>query len=171
MASITLGGATVHTVGDPPTVGDEAPDFTLTRVDLEDVSLSAFAGERLILNVFPSVETGICAATTRYFNEAAADLPGVKILTISKDTPFALKRFRAAEGIDEVIMLSGIRSSFGDDYGVTMEDGPFAGLYSRLVFVLDASHRVVYVEQVPEIGSEPDYAAALEAVAAAPQDA
>ncbi len=162
MASITLDGTPTKTIGDPPAVGEKAPDFTLTGVDLEDVSLSDFEGTNLILNIFPSVETGVCAITVRYFNMEAADLEGTTVLTISKDTPFALGRFRAGEGIENVKMLSGIRSSFGDDYEVTIADGPFGGLYSRVVMGIDADGVVRHVEQVSEIGDEPDYDAVLD---------
>ena len=162
MATITLGGNTIHTSGELPKKGQKAPDFVLTGADLSDVSLKDFAGKRKILNIVPSVDTGVCAASARRFNVEAAKLNKVVILTISADLPFAQKRFCAAEGIKEVIPLSELRSrDFGKDYGVRITDGKMAGLLSRAVVVLDENDTVIHAEQVPEIAQEPDYDAAL----------
>ena len=158
MASITLQGNEIHTAGDLPQTGAAAPDFRLTNSELESVSLDHFQGSRLVLNIVPSVDTGVCAASAMRFSEEASKLDNAKILTISQDLPFALNRFCAAKDIDNIVMLSGFRDdSFGQDYGVTIQDGPFAGLYSRAVVVLDENHQVIYTEQVPEIAKEPDY--------------
>lgn len=165
MAEITFKGNKVHTSGTLPKTGAAAPDFRLTRGDLTDVSLADFRGRKLILNIVPSLDTGVCAASARRFNQEAATLPDVTILTISNDLPFAQKRFCEAEGIAAVVPLSQMRDrAFGKTYGVEIVDGPLAGLLSRAVVVLDTAHRVTYVEQVPEIAQEPDYARALAAV-------
>jgi thioredoxin-dependent peroxiredoxin len=165
MATIQLRGNPVHTSGELPAKGQKAPDFKLTRANLSDVSLADFAGKKKILNIVPSLDTGICAASARRFNQEAAALPNVVILTISDDLPFAQKRFCEAEGIKEVIPLSELRSrDFGRDYGVRITDGPMAGLLSRAVVVLDDKDQVVYTEQVNEITTEPDYAKAVAAV-------
>ena len=164
MANIKLGGNPIHTVGELPKKGDKAPDFKLTRGDLKDVSLADYAGKKKILNILPSLDTGVCAASTRRFNEEAAKLGNTVILTISNDLPFAQKRFCEAEGIREVVPLSELRSrDFGEAYGVRIADGPMAGLMSRAVLVLDENDVVVHAEQVPEIAQEPDYASALAA--------
>ena len=164
MADIKLGGSPIHTVGELPKKGDKAPDFKLTRGDLKDVSLADYAGKKKILNILPSLDTGVCAASTRRFNEEAAKLGNTVILTISNDLPFAQKRFCEAEGIREVVALSELRSrDFGEAYGVRIADGPMAGLMSRAVLVLDENDVVVHAEQVPEIAQEPDYASALAA--------
>lgn len=168
MAEITLKGNPIHTIGALPQAGAPAPDFKLTRADLSDVSLADFAGRKLVLNIVPSLDTGVCAASARRFNEEAAALPGVAILTVSNDLPFAQARFCEAEGIGAVVMLSQLRDrAFGKAYGVEIVDGPLAGLLARAVVVLDARHRVAHAQLVPEIAQEPDYAAALKAVAAA----
>ncbi len=165
MATITLGGKTCQTSGDLPQLGTTAPDFQLISADMKTVRLSDFAGQPLILNIFPSVDTAVCGTTVRRFNQEAGDLDNTTVVTISKDLPFALKRFKAAEGLNNVVMSTAYRSpEFGDEYGLTILDGAFASLLSRCVVVLDAEHRVVYTEQVPEIGQEPDYDAALEAL-------
>lgn len=164
MATIKLGGNPIHTVGELPKKGDKAPDFKLTRTDLKDVSLEDYAGKKKILNILPSLDTGVCAASTRRFNVEAAKLGNTVILTISNDLPFAQKRFCEAEGIKEVVALSELRSrDFGEAYGVRIADGPMAGLMSRAVLVLDENNVVVHAEQVPEIAQEPDYASALAA--------
>ena len=164
MANIKLGGNPIHTVGELPKKGDKAPDFKLTGGDLKDVSLADYAGKKKILNILPSLDTGVCAASTRRFNQEAAKLGNTVILTISNDLPFAQKRFCEAEGIKEVVPLSELRSrDFGEAYGVRITDGPMAGLMSRAVLVLDENDIVVHAEQVPEIAQEPDYAAALAA--------
>jgi thiol peroxidase len=165
MATITLRGNEVQTVGELPAVGQQAPAFRLTGKDMKDVGLEAFAGQRLVLNIVPSLDTPVCATSARKFNEQAAALDNTKILTISADLPMAQGRFCAAEGIDKVITLSTFRhAEFGSDYGVTITSGPLEGLMSRAVVVLDASHKVIYTEQVPEIAQEPDYEAALNAL-------
>lgn len=165
MADITFAGNPVHTVGSLPSTGSAAPAFTVTGTDLADVTLDSLAGKRVVLNIFPSVDTNVCAASVRAFNEKAAGMDDTVVLSVSKDLPFALKRFAGAEGIENVVSGSAFRSSFGEDYGVTLQDGPLAGLLSRAVVVLDGEGTVVYTEQVPEIGQEPDYEAALKALA------
>lgn len=162
MAEITLGGNPVHTVGDLPAVGSPAPGFTLAGLDLSGVSSEQFAGNPLVLNIFPSVDTAVCAASVRKFNERAA-AGGATVLCVSKDLPFAMSRFCGAEGIDNVTSASAFRDSFGEDYGVTMTDGKFAGLLARAVVVIGADGTVAYTELVPEIANEPNYDAALAA--------
>ena len=165
MATITLKGNAIHTVGDLPGKGSKAPDFSLTRGDLSQAGLKDFAGKRKLLNIVPSLDTGVCAASARRFNQEAAAVPGAVVLTVSRDLPFAQGRFCAAEGIENVVMLSEMRSdAFGKAYGVTIADGPLAGLLSRAVVVLDENDSVVYTEQVPEIAQEPDYGKALAAL-------
>jgi len=165
MAQITLKGNPIRTAGDLPTVDAPAPAFTLTKTDLSDVELSGFSGKSLVLNIFPSIDTGVCAQSVRRFNEEAAKRDGTEVLCISCDLPFAFNRFCGAEGIENVTSLSTFRHpEFGTAYGVTMTDGPLKGLLSRAVVVIDPSGKVVYTEQVPEIGQEPDYAAALAAL-------
>jgi thiol peroxidase len=166
MTAITLKGNTIHTAGSLPAVGSKAPDFKLTQSDLSDVSLKDFAGKKVVLNIFPSIDTGVCAMSVRKFNAEASELPGVVVVGVSKDLPFALKRFCGAEGIDKVVTTSALRddASFGKDYGVTILDGGLAGLFSRAVVVVDEQGKVAYTEQVPEIGQEPDYEKALAAV-------
>lgn len=161
MTTIKLKGNEIHTSGKLPEVGSQAKDFTLTTVDLTEQSLSEFKGKRVILNIFPSINTGVCAASVRQFNKDAAGLDNTVVLCISKDLPFAQKQFCGAEGINNVVMLSDFRSDFGHEYGVQMADGPMRGLLSRAVIVLDADGKVVYTEQVPEIAQEPNYQAAL----------
>lgn len=165
MASITFQNAPVRTVGDLPAVGSTAPAFELVGADLSPVTSASLAGQRVVLSVFPSVDTGVCAQSVREFNKRAAGLDGVTVVCVSMDLPFAAARFCGAEGIDGVVTASGFRSTFGADYGVTMADGPLAGLYSRAVVVLDEHGTVLYTEQVPEITQEPDYEAALAALA------
>jgi thiol peroxidase len=164
VANITHKGNPVHTIGNLPAVGSSAPDFSLTRNDLVDVGLKDFAGKVKILNIVPSLDTGTCAASARAFNKAAEALGDTAILTISRDLPFAQKRFCEAEGIKAVVTLSEMRSqNFGTAYGVVLADGVLAGLFSRAVVVLDRNNKVVYTQQVPEIGQEPDYNSALQA--------
>lgn len=164
MATITLKGNPIHTVGELPAVGSKAPDFRLTKADLSDVGLKDYAGKVKILNIVPSLDTGTCAASARAFEIKAGTVPGAVVLTVSRDLPFAQARFCKAEGIEHVVTLSVLRDlSFGKDWGVAILDGPMAGLLSRAVVVLDAADRVVYTQQVPEIAQEPDYAAALAA--------
>ncbi|WP_130472096.1 thiol peroxidase [Candidatus Magnetaquicoccus inordinatus] len=168
MAQIAFKGNPIHTCGELPAVGSAAPDFCLTGTDLADVSLQNFAGKRLILNIFPSVDTGVCAASVRRFNSEAAQLENTVVLCISVDLPFAHKRFCGAEGISAVQSVSEMRArGFAEAYGVRMVDGPLAGLMSRAVVVINGSGQVVYTQQVPEIVEEPNYADALAAAAAA----
>jgi thioredoxin-dependent peroxiredoxin len=164
MATITLRGTTIHTSGELPKTGTKAPDFVLTRGDLSDASLKDFSGKKKIVNIVPSLDTGVCAASARRFNQEAGKRPDVVVLTVSADLPFAQKRFCEAEGIQGVIPLSELRSRrFGDDWGVRIIDGKMAGLLSRAVVVLDENDKVLYTEQVPEIAQEPDYDKALAA--------
>lgn len=166
MATVTLKGNEIHTVGSLPANGSKAPDFTLTKNDLSSASLSDFAGKRVILNIFPSIDTGTCAQSVRQFNEEAAELDNTVVLCISKDLPFAQARFCGAEGIDNVEMLSDFRDgSFGEAYNVSFSDGPLMPLHSRSVVVIDESGNVIYSEQVAETVDEPNYKAALEALA------
>lgn len=166
MAQVTLGGNPCHTVGELPAVGSQAPDFKLTKNDLSDVSLHEFKGRKLVLNVFPSIDTAVCATSVRKFNERAAALSGTSVLCVSADLPFAQKRFCAAEGIANVTPLSTLRrgGAFGQDYGVRLVDGPLEGLLARSVLVLDENGRVLHAELVAEIKNEPDYDAALAAL-------
>ncbi|MDN5766136.1 MAG: thiol peroxidase [Humibacillus sp.] len=163
MATTALGDTPAHTVGELPAIGDQAPDFTLTGVDLGDVTLPA-GGTRVVLNIFPSVDTGVCSASVRKFNELAAGLDNATVFCISNDLPFAMGRFCGAEGIENVTVASGFRSSFGDDYGLTLTDTGMRGLLARAVVVLDEAGKVTYTELVPNIGQEPDYDAAVAAL-------
>ena len=164
MATITLKGNTIHTEGELPKVGDKAPDFKLTGSDLKDVSLQSFAGKKKILNIVPSLDTAVCATSTRHFNEDAGKLPNAVVLVISNDLPFAQKRFCTTEGLANVVALSELRSrDFGHAYGARIQDGPMAGLLSRAVVVIDEHDKVIYTEQVPEIVQEPNYEKALAA--------
>jgi thiol peroxidase len=165
MASITLGGNPIHTQGELPKAGTKAPDFNLIKTDLSSKSLSDYAGSKLVLNIFPSIDTGVCAVSVRTFNQKASSLENTKVLCISRDLPFAQKRFCGAEGIENVENLSDFKTgSFGDAYGLTIVDGPLAGLHSRVVIVLDENGIVTYSEQVPEIAQEPNYELALAAL-------
>lgn len=165
MAEITLKGNSVHTSGELPKVGTQAPDFKLVKTDLSESSLSDYKGSKVILNIFPSVDTGTCAASVRQFNKEAAELSNTTVLCISRDLPFAQARFCGAEGIENVINLSDFATGdFGKNYGLHITDGPLAHLHSRAVIILDKLGRVVYTEQVPEIVDEPNYKAALEAL-------
>lgn len=164
MATITFKGTPVHTSGELPAVGSQAPDFTLVAGDLSEKRLSSFSGKR-VLNIFPSIDTGVCATSVRTFNKKAASLPGVSVLNISMDLPFAATRFCGAEGIVGAVTLSAFRSNFAEQYGLKMTDGPLAGLCSRVVIVVDEKGKVVYHEQVPEIVQEPQYDRALAALA------
>jgi thioredoxin-dependent peroxiredoxin len=164
MAEITFRGNPIHTVGELPAVGSPAPAFTLTGLDLSDVSVGDFAGKNLVLNIFPSVDTTVCATSVRTFNERAAALDSTAVLNVSADLPFALGRFCGAEGIEDVQSASVFRSDFGETYGVKIAEGPLAGLMSRAVVVVNGDGVVTYTEQVPEIGQEPDYDAALAAL-------
>ncbi|QNL49209.1 thiol peroxidase [Olivibacter sp. SDN3] len=164
MSNITFKGNPVNTIGELPTIGTAAKDFTLTASDLSEKSLQDFKGKSIILNIFPSVNTGVCAASVRKFNEDAAKLPNTTVLCISKDLPFAQAEFCGAEGIENVVMLSDFRTDFGKVYGVELRDSPLRGLLSRAVVVIDADGKIIYEEQVPEIAQEPNYDAALTAV-------
>lgn len=164
MAEITFRGNPINTVGDLPSIGSSAPAFTLTGGSLNDVTLADFAGKRLVLNIFPSIDTGVCQSSVRAFNEKAGGRDDVTVLNVSADLPFAQTRFCGAEGIEGVQNASTFRSDFGDAYGVGMAEGPMKGLLSRAVVVVDGDGTVAYTEQVPEIGQEPDYDAALAAL-------
>jgi len=167
MAIITLKGEPIETVGELPEVKTAAPDFNLTKTDLSDVSLGSFKGKRIILNIFPSIDTDVCAASARRFNEEVNRLDNTVVFCISADLPFAHKRFCEAEGLENIIPLSAFRSGgFGIDYGVTITSGPLNGLLSRAIVIIDQQGEVTYTEQVPEIAQEPDYDAALKAVSA-----
>ena len=162
--AITLGGKQIHTVGKLPAVGTQVKAFELTGVDLKEKTLADYKGKYVIMNIFPSVNTGTCSKSVRKFNEDAAGLDNTTVLCISKDLPFAQKQFCGAEGINNVVMLSDFRSNFGTTYGVQMADGSMRGLLSRAVIVIDPQGKIVYQQQVPEIGQEPDYASAIAAV-------
>ena len=164
MATVNLRGNPIHTSGELPEVGSQAPDFTVTGGDLSDVTLDQFAGKQLILNIYPSVDTPTCAASTRAFNERAGGRDDAAVLCVSQDLPFAFGRFCGAEGIENVKTGSVFRSSFLDDYGVKITDGPLRGLAARAVVVVDGDGKVKYTQLVPEIGQEPDYDAALAAL-------
>ncbi|MBN8566352.1 MAG: thiol peroxidase [Flavobacteriales bacterium] len=162
MATITLGGNPIHTNGELPLKGSKAPDFQLVKTDLSTTTLSDYAGSKLVLNIFPSIDTGVCATSVRTFNQKASSLQNTKVLCISRDLPFAQKRFCGAEGIENVENLSDFKNgSFGVQYGLTITDGPLAGLHSRVVIVLDENGVVLHAEQVPEIAQEPNYDDAL----------
>ena len=165
MATVTLKGNEIHTSGNLPSVGSSAPDFKLTMTDLSSSSLSEYEGRRLVLNIFPSIDTGTCAASVRQFNKEAAELENTIVLCISKDLPFAQTRFCGAEGIENVVMLSDYKDGgFGKAYQVELTDGPLQGLLSRSVVVVNENGNVVYTEQVAETVDEPNYKAALEAL-------
>lgn len=165
MTTITLKGNPIETIGELPAIGSKLPGFTLTNTDLQDCSLSDFSGKTLVLNIFPSLDTPVCATSVRRFNSEAASLDNSVVLCISADLPFAHKRFCEVEGIENVQPLSTFRSSgFGKDFGVEITTGPLVGLLSRAVVIADAEGVVKYTEQVPEIAQEPDLAAALAAL-------
>lgn len=159
MAKITLKGNPISTIGELPVKGTAAPDFTLVKQDLSETTLADYKGKRLVLNIFPSIDTGVCAMSVRKFNEKAAALKNTVVLCVSMDLPFAQSRFCGAEGIKNVTTASAFRSAFGDHYGVTIADGPLAGLLSRAVAVIGETGKVICTEQVPEIAQEPDYGA------------
>ena len=165
MASIFFHGSPVTTVGELPAVGSPAPAFELVGADLAPLLSESLAGRRVALSIFPSVDTGVCARSVREFNKRAAGLENTTVVCVSKDLPFAQARFCGSEGLDDVVTASAFRSTFGEDYGVTLTDGPLAGLLSRAVVVLDADGTVLHAQQVPEIGEEPDYEAAVAALA------
>ena len=161
MAKITLAGNPINTLGELPKIGEHAKHFTLVATDLSEKSLSDFSGKKLVLNLFPSIDTGICSASARKFNQEAASLENTIVINISKDLPFALSRFCAAEGLENILTLSDFRGSFSKDYEVEILDGPLKGLISRAVIILDEIGKVIYTEQVPEIKQEPNYESAL----------
>jgi len=165
MAKVTFKSNPVNTSGNLPSKGSKAPDFSLVKTDLSNLTLSGLKGKKLVLNIFPSLDTGVCATSVRKFNQMAAGKANTVVLGISKDLPFASGRFCSAEGITNVTTLSGFRDAeFGKAYGVDMTDGPLAGLYARSVVVIDETGKVVYTELVPEITQEPDYTSALAAI-------
>lgn len=165
MASVLFGGNPVNTNGELPKIGTKTPDFKLIKTDLSIVSLSDFAGTKIILNVFPSIDTSTCATSVRKFNADASQLENTKVLCISRDLPFAQKRFCGAEGLENVINLSDFNTgNFGKDYGLEFIEGPFTGLHSRAVIVIDENGIVKYTEQVPDISNEPNYEAAIAAL-------
>lgn len=161
MASVTFQGNAVTTVGELPEVGQPAPGFTLVKADLGEVTLEELSGKRVILNIFPSIDTGTCATSVRKFNEEASKLENTQVICVSADLPFAAGRFCGAEGIENVITGSTFRSNFGEDYGVTFSSAPLTGLLSRSVVVIDADGSVLYTEQVAETTEEPNYEAAI----------
>lgn len=165
MAQITFKGTPVHTTGELPSEGEKAPDFVLTKNDLSDVTLSDFAGKTKILNIVPSLDTRVCAASAKRFNEEVKKLGDAVVLTVSADLPFAQKRFCETEKIDSVVTLSQLRNrEFGRRYGIEQADGPMAGLLGRAVVVVDGNNTVRYTQLVPEIAQEPDYDDVLQAV-------
>lgn len=164
MANIALKGNEVTTVGLLPETGGSLKDFALVDADLSVKTLANYDGKKKIISIFPSIDTGVCAASVRKFNEEAGKLQDTVVINVSKDLPFALNRFCAAEGLDHVATLSDFRGTFGADYGVTIADSPLQGLLSRAIIVADANNKILYTEQVPEITQEPNYEAALEAV-------
>ncbi len=165
MATVTLKGNPIHTVGDLPKTGTQAPDFRLVGGDLEDVSLATFKGKKKVLNIVPSLDTPVCATSTRKFNEQAGSLGNTVVLIVSADLPFAAGRFCTVEGLQNVVPLSLMRGrEFAKAYGVLITDGPLEGITARAVVVVDESDKVVYTELVPEIAQEPNYAAALAAL-------
>lgn len=165
MANITLKGNAISTVGELPAVGTSAVDFSLIGGDLAPKTLADFKGKKLVLNIFPSIDTGTCATSVRTFNKTAAELDNTTVLCISRDLPFAQKRFCGAEGIENVVMLSDFNTGqFGKDYGLQIVNGPLAGLNSRSIVVINAEGKVVYTEQVSETTEEPNYESALAAL-------
>jgi thioredoxin-dependent peroxiredoxin len=165
MAKITLKGNPINTIGELPLVGTIAPDFKLTGKDLTDKTLQDFQGKKIVMNVFPSIDTAVCAMSVRRFNAEASNLQNAVVLCISRDLPFAQARFCGAEGLDNVVMLSELRDfNFGSAYGLEMLDGLMASLLARAVVILDETGKVIYTELVPEIGQEPNYDAALKAL-------
>ena len=165
MAKITLGGNPIETIGNLPKNETKAPNFILTTLELEQKVLSDFLGKKLILNIFPSIDTGTCATSVREFNKTAASLENTTVICISRDLPFAQARFCGAEGIENVIMLSDFSTgSFGKDYELEIINGPLAHLHSRAIVVINEKGNIIYTEQVPEIADEPNYEAALKAI-------
>ena len=162
MTQVTFKGNTVNTVGELPAKGNPAPEFNLTKTDMSDIHLSDFKGRRLVLNIFPSIETPVCSASVKRFNNDVEKLENTEVLCISRDLPFAHARFNVEQEIKNVISLSELRdSAFGENYGVRMTDGPLAGLFARAVVVVDENSKVAYTQLVPEIAEEPDYGSVL----------
>lgn len=165
METVYFQGNPCHTYGTMPRVGEKAPCFTLVRSDLKEIRCTEFEDTKVVLNIFPSLDTSVCAMSVRRFNQEAASLPGVKIINVSMDLPFAAQRFCAAEGIDNAITASAFRSPmFGQKYGLQLIDGPLAGLLTRAVIIMDRDRTIIYEQLVPEISEEPDYKAALAAL-------
>lgn len=164
MAEVTLGGNPVHTVGELPEIGTKAPDFSVTGTNLAEITSTSLAGKKVVLNIFPSVDTATCAQSVRHFNEAAAGLDNTVVLCVSADLPFAQGRFCGAEGLTNVVTASTFRSDFGTAFGVTIADGKLAGLLARAVVVLDEHGTVAHSQLVPEIAQEPDYDSAIESL-------
>jgi len=162
MAQVTLKGNPVNTSGQLPAMGSTAPDFTLVKNDMSEVKLENYAGKKKVLNIFPSIDTPTCATSVRKFNEGAASTEGAVVLCVSKDLPFAQKRFCGSEGIDKVETLSAFRSSFGQDYGVTLTDSGIKDLYARAIVVLDENNKVLHTELVSEIANDPNYQQVLD---------
>jgi thiol peroxidase len=166
MAQVTFQGTPVNTAGELPDVGQDAPDFTLTKTDMSDASLADYKGKKLVLNIFPSIDTPVCATSVRRFNDEAGKLENTEVLCISRDMPFALGRFCGAEGLESVISASELRSdAFGKDYGVRIIDSALAGLFARAIVVIDEEGKVIYTQLVSEIAEEPDYQKALASLA------
>ncbi|MEM8938382.1 MAG: thiol peroxidase [Bacteroidota bacterium] len=166
MAKITIGGNETHTIGNLPEVGKDAPDFNLVGKDLQEKTLASYHGQKVILNIYPSIDTGVCAASTKRFNEEASKLENACVVCVSKDLPFALNRYCEAEGIKNLDNLTNFRDggAFGENYGVEITDGAFKGLNARAIVVVDEEGKVVYTELVPEVGQEPDYQKAISAL-------
>ena len=162
MAKFTLEGNSFHTIGDLPAIGSPAPAFTVTKTDLSDVTLDDYKGKRVVLNIFPSIDTDVCATSVRRFNAEASKLENTVVLCVSMDLPFAHARFCGAEGLNDVISLSDFRNgNFGKAYGIRIADGPLAGLLARSVVIADTTGKMIYKQLVPEVTQEPDYEAAL----------
>ena len=165
MTTVTLGGNKINLKGNFPKTGEVAKDFTMVKTDLSEMNLSSLKGKKIVLNIFPSLDTAVCAASVRKFNTLAAKTDNTVVLAISKDLPFVHGRFCTTEGIENVTPLSAFRNqTFGDDYGVEMTDGPLAGLFARSVIVIDENGKIVYTQLVPEITTEPEYEAALQSL-------
>lgn len=167
MAKITLGGTETNTIGNLPEIGKDAPDFHLVKRDMSEVTLANYHGQKVILNIYPSIDTGVCAMSTTKFNAEASKLNNTRIVCVSKDLPFALNRYCQAEGIDNLDNLTNFRDggNFGKNYGVEITDGAFKGLNARAIVVIDENGKVIYTELVSEVGHEPNYEKALAAIA------
>jgi len=160
---VTLKGAPVHTIGHLPSTGSTAPDFTLTKIDFTNINLKEFSGKNVVLNIFLSVDTSVCAQSVTKFNEDLSNMKNTIVLCVSMDLPFALQRFCSAENLNNVIPVSAFRNpEFGKNYGVTLTDGPLANLLSRAIVVIDTKQKIIYTEQVPELTDKPNYEKVLE---------